>query len=670
MTQNVPVLIAISGKRNLKDQEAAVRRALVRAFTLLDKRLTTAPKVLLTGLAAGADTIAAELVLGRPQWLIAAVLPLPRAVYLEDFPDQPGHGDAPSPRRQIEDFLAHPQVKVRELAVLTDPATGMPATAEALARQADHPNPLRDQHYEQLGLWLAETATLLIAVKPEEEAPGLLGGTARVLAYRLSGKPDRDARQVMAASREVPLPDPLDGGRGAPAWLVDAPMPNGARRRQRHGFVPLLPPPDEARTIKRPFSRRLAISLRSAHAFDVLAARNPDTSAMAPPVWPAEPPNPIAEVTAIRRTISTIQGHDKNRLTRATIALAGLFCLAVGLYTASTEFWRDTVWGLVPYLTAVVLAVLLHELIEYHRWQRFAEDYRAVNEALRVQRVWWCAGIAEPAHRVDRHFLPGARGLAALPRRGVRGIVDWVLLACLPREPDEDWARVDGDNAASWVGEQTAYFRTRAGQRKREVGWIQISAWAAFFCGQTLAVWVLLYRLAELEGSPGRYLWLSAAAGALMLLLIAGVRQAVRRWRPGPVVRHRLWAAAIALPLGFGLGHLYHWATAFLAPGSPVLFDYLVALSVALLSAVAGSIRFLSDKLAWETEAHRYEDALALFEDAREAFAEIDAESLPQADERTRKREIVLTLGKAALAENEYWLRAHRERPVEQAIGG
>ncbi|MGH7092987.1 MAG: hypothetical protein ACREFB_05575, partial [Stellaceae bacterium] len=639
-------------------------------FALLDKRLPAAPKVLLTGLAVGADTIAAELVLGRPQWLIAAVLPLPRAVYLEDFPDQPGPGDALSPRQRLEDFLAHPQVKLRELAVLTDPATGLPSSAIALARQADHPNPLRDQHYEQLGLWLAETATLLIAVKPEQEGPGLLGGTARVVAYRLSGKPDRAARLVMAASREVPLPDPLDGGRGAPAWLIDAPLPDGVRRRQRHGFVPLLPPPDEARTVKRPFSRRLAISLRSARALDVLAARNPDTSTRAAPVWSAEPPDPIVEVTAIRRTISTIQGHDKNRLLRATIALAGLFCLAVGLYAASTEFWQDRVWGLVPYLTAVVLAVVLHEVIEHRRWQRFAEDYRAVNEALRVQRVWWCAGIAEPDRRVDRHFLPGARGLAALPRRGVRGIVDWVLLACLPNEPEEDWTRVDGADATSWVGEQIAYFRVRAAQRKRAVGWIQIGAWAAFFCGQTLVVWVLLYRLAELQGSPGRYLWISAAAGAVMLLLIAGVRQAVRRWRPGPVVRHRLWAAAIALPLGFGFGQLLHWATALLAPGSSNLFDYLVALSVALLSAVAGSIRFLSDKLAWETEAHRYEDALALFEDAREAFAEIDAEFLPLTDERARKREIVLALGKAALAENEYWLRAHRERPVEQAIGG
>lgn len=672
MTQNVPVLIAITGKRDLKDQEEAVRRALARAFALLDRRLPAVPKVLLTGLAAGADTIAAELVLDRPQWLIAAVLPLPCAVYLEDFSDEPDAAGAPSPRQRLERFLAHPRVKVREMAVLTDPATGAPATDPALARGAGGPNLLRDRHYEQLGLWLADTATLLIAVKPQIEHPGLLGGSARVLAYRLSGRPDPDARNVMAASREVPLPDPLDGGRGAPAWLIDAPITEG-RRRRRPSFTPLLPPQDEARTKDRPYSHRLGISLRAARGFDVLARRSRTLGATEPPAWPADPdeqPDAIAEVTAIRRAISAIQTHDKDRLMQATVALAVLFCVAVGLYAAANEIWRDTAWGLAPYLVAVLLAVLVHELIEYHRWQRFAEDYRAVNEALRVQRVWWYAGITEPGSRADRNFLSGARGVAAHPRRGVRGIVDWVLLLGWPRLPDEDWSQVDGGKAHSWVSEQIAYFRERAAQRKRAVDTVQVATWAAFFSGQSLAAWVLLYRLAERRDSLGTYLWVTAAIVAVMLLLIAAARQAVLRWRPGPVVRHRLWAAAIAVPLGFAFGQLLHWVTRPLADGDPHLFAYLVAIAVAFLSAVAGGVRFLFEKLAWESEAHRYEDALALFEDAREAFAEIDAEALAPAEERVRKREIVLTLGKAALAETEFWLRTHRERPVEQVMGG
>jgi len=60
--------------------------------------------------------------------------------------------------------------------------------------------------------------------------------------------------------------------------------------------------------------------------------------------------------------------------------------------------------------------------------------------------------------------------------------------------------------------------------------------------------------------------------------------------------------------------------------------------------------------------AHRYEAALALFE---RAAGELDLIGAPTDASRT----VIRVLGRAALDENEYWLRTHRERPVEQAVG-
>jgi hypothetical protein len=87
-----------------------------------------------------------------------------------------------------------------------------------------------------------------------------------------------------------------------------------------------------------------------------------------------------------------------------------------------------------------------------------------------------------------------------------------------------------------------------------------------------------------------------------------------------------------------------------------------IALGIVLLSAGAGSVRFVAEKLVWEAEAHRYEAALVLFE---RAAGELDRIGPPTEASRI----VVRALGRAALEENEYWLRAHRERPVEQAVG-
>jgi len=380
VTEKIPILVGITGKRALAGQEASIRARLKATFDRLDKELPSAARVLLSGLAIGADTIAAQLALERDNWLVAAVLPLPLPLYLEDF-DEAG-------KAALSALLANPKVKLRVLATLADPKTGLPCSDADLQRRGCGGNTLRTQHYEQLGLWLADTATVLIAVQPVGETPDRLGGTARVVDYRLTGSPDVAAREVMQASRELCLPPPLDGPRGGGVWRINLPPPGRPVAKSRRPLTILLP----GETRRRPsFRHDLVASFAAARGIDGLARRTISGDA-ARFAWPQAVPDPVATLGAIRHGISAIAMRDKTRVVRSVQLLAALFCLAVfafGLADHSST-------AMIPYLAAVSAAVFVHGLAGWRRRQSVAEDYRSVDEVLRVQRAWWNAGLSDP----------------------------------------------------------------------------------------------------------------------------------------------------------------------------------------------------------------------------------------------------------------------------------
>jgi len=657
VAKRVPILVGITGKRDLKGQDDFVRERLRTAFDTLDRETPYAPKVLLSGMATGADTIAAELALARRDWLVAAVLPFDAETYFEDF-----EGSALA---ALETSLADPRVKTCALPPLTNPYTGQPCTREELRNTVNATNPLRVMHYEQLGLWLAHAATLLIAVLPKDEQPEQAGGTARVVQYRLSGRPDAVAARVMEASEVVAPPLPLDIAALGPVWLIDAP----SEKPSHHAFSPQLSENDQHASLgSRASTQRLQSSLVMARAFDGLARRTGDTG----PVfsWSNSDADPIAVVGAIHSEIDQIQGHHKRRLVSSSYVLAVLFWLAVSAF-GTVELARYAkgslaLWALATYLVMAAAAVLVHWTIDRNRWQRITEDYRGVIEALRVQCAWWNAGLAGPADDVDRYFLSAAPLPFLYVRLGVRNIVHWARLSGAPQLPKSDWREVyEQGNPDCWIGGQIAYFRRRADQRKRAVARAKTVSWEAFFAAQFLAVWLFLDILAAMllphkldELLEGVSHWGLSA----VFLAAAAVIWIGRHVRERPTPAPRRWAAAFAFVLALLISPGLHLIGMALKPKIPEADQSAIALGVVLLSAGAVAARFVAEKLVWEAEAHRYEAALALFERAAGELDRID----PPTD---ASRIIVRALGRAALDENEYWLRAHRERPVEQAVG-
>jgi hypothetical protein len=668
VVERVPILIGITGKRDLKGQDETVRQRLGLAFDEIDRQTPRAPKVLLSGMAIGADTIAAELATKRPDWLVAAVLPFDKGTYLEDF-----SGDQ---RAVLEAWLAHPKVKTCPLPLLDNPYTGKPCTRAELRNSPNTTNPLRVLHYEQLGLWLARAATLLIAVLPADEQPDQPGGTARVVQYRLSGRPDATARLVMSASEVVCRSLELDTAALGPAWLIDAPTDRPAGS---HPFTACLDERDkqtlddsDERIVDGKWrSERQRRSLTVARGLNGLAARG---GAAEPPVWQQDGTDPIVAIGAIHAAIDHIQGHHKRRLVYSSYTLAVLFWFAVGTYGLIEMIRRDYkpigTAALVAYLLMVTGAVLVHAVVDRRRWQRITEDYRGVIEALRMQRAWWHAGLAGPWDQVDRYFLNAAPLPFVYVRQAVRNIVYWVRLNAAPMPIQRDWREVyDRHNPDSWIMGQISYFRRRGEERKRQVARTQMLSWEAFFAAQFMAVWLLLetipppwlpHRLDRLlNASTG---WVLPAA----CLATAAVAWLFRHLRTRTTPPPRRWSAAFAVVLALLLGAGLHYFSNLLSASE--VGNITVPLAVVVLSAAAVGIRFVAEKLVWEAEAHRYEAALALFERAAGELDVILGDETP-AYVPEEALDVVRALGRAALEENEYWMRTHRERPVEQAVG-
>ena len=93
--------------------------------------------------------------------------------------------------------------------------------------------------------------------------------------------------------------------------------------------------------------------------------------------------------------------------------------------------------------------------------------------------------------------------------------------------------------------------------------------------------------------------------------------------------------------------------------------DSAVIVCLVVLSAIAGAIRYLTEKLGYEAEAIEYRGALQRFWRAEEILCE----AADDPDRQQEAHDVVLELGRMALIENEAWLKSRRERPLAPVVG-
>jgi nicotinamide riboside transporter PnuC len=600
------MLVGISGKRLFDktsvqaDREIAGRVAdrLRGLFGELDDQFPRTPKILLSGFAFGADLIAAETALQcsrKRNWLVAALLPFGRALFEEDFRPPDGADAAwcdhyAEHARTFVRILADPQVIVRELPPLRIEDQG-DTLADRLSRQSPHYDKVvRRSHYEQVGQFIAEAATVMIAVmSPDEQTDEAVatGGTARIVAYRRAGQADAAGTEVARRSAilrsEWPRVDLAPLGH---VWLID-PNEHPKARRSAAGFAGcmVLPPlfdrlveetyagypgkdmPREPRAPAGPLralTSRLAkieSAIRARDLEECIAARRLRASLALPQAFEryhreeaaaslevADIQRPADWLESYRLRISGLQRAVNERVRKDFNWLAWLFVLAVLLFEIFEKFSRSSSVLLGLYL----LVLCLIGFFAWFAWSRqlneVAEDYRAVAEMLRVQRAWWSAGLCT---RVDREHLQGADQNLAPIRDCAKTIISWLLLRHDWPEPTSmlDWAHVRGTAReprefrdqkrppADWIGGQLWYFVNRTEAREKQVNVNNALSWCLFVTSGVLGLLLLF--------------WLASAHLMAAFTIVAAAPAGVFGGSPAFDVGFLLWLSLAALAVYF-----------------------------------------------------------------------------------------------------------------------
>jgi len=386
--------------------------------------------------------------------------------------------------------------------------------------------------------------------------------------------------------------------------------------------------------------------------------------------------------------------------------LATLFVLAVSIFELSTQLFHES-----PVLLGIYLGVLaaigaMALLERWNLWEAVAEDYRAVAEMLRVQRAWWSAGLAD---RVDREHLQGVDQDLSPIRDCARTIIAWILLRHGWSDGDRvrDWAHVRGTSVTprdlrgaekspdDWIGSQLWYFVNTGEIRETSVHKIDARSWCLFVVSGILAavlwIWIAFPNVMS-KSEHMAHIRLPAWASfigfdispiAWFLLAVLAIRFRVANHD----IRRGL--AAVLFTGAIGALAAVGFAFALISAGTSIAqlttpkdiahaigpeevelaVRYALIAALVVLSAVAGALRYLMERLNIEAEALDYRDSLGRFERAERRLAHgSDPATGTPADEAAAQR-MIYELGCLALAENEAWLKSRRERPLTPMVG-
>jgi hypothetical protein len=529
-----PIIVGITGKRDLHGKDGVVRQSILAAFQLLDEALPASRKLLLSAFAIGADTLAAEEALARPNWSVIAVLPFGVETYAQDF-DAAG-------AEKLRALLRHPRVTLRPLTALVDPLTDQPFSEAALARAPGKSSSERSDHYEQVGLFIAERCALLIGVMDADEAPDKVGGTARIVNFRLRGMPDEVTTRVIGRSRELRRRAVLDCPATGALWLIDL-ATVGAHRNPLRAVALWRPVRRRVTTRYRALdlTLRLLGLARGEGAEEIVVEKAPwrrehdlvhgvrmlqwlesFNASTGKKHWRAQiAARKIAgeDAPAVlrwrRAALSMIQSRKKKLWQWAVRGLGGLFLAAVFLLEMHLEFG----WHVGVYLGVFGAILVVYVWAAVLKLQQFVEDYRAVSEALRIQLVWWDAGLVGQDYCVDSYYLVGSTGSLGMVRSAARLLIVAAELECPPPAPV-------ASAADAWINGQIKFFDGNIHKRQTKVVWSDDLTWFCFIGSVGMAT-VLFERAAEPLASIGDWLeihWVIYLIGTLVLLLAARVR--------------------------------------------------------------------------------------------------------------------------------------------------
>jgi sulfite exporter TauE/SafE len=505
---SVPLVVAVTGHRDLLPVETARLRELVRAFlTRLRDAYPDRQVAVICGLAEGADRLVAEEALALDLPLTVA-LPMPRQLYEQDFANEESRAE----------FARLCAAAVDVFALPITPGN----TESSIAEQGQN----RSRQYAQLGVFLCAHCHVLLALwdgKPSDR----LGGTAQVVRFHhddvMPGyTPKSVSSRLVLTDDESDLVYHIVCSRnrpdGAPApglqplevsWFTtDDREPRVRDIPNRHRLV-------FERTNE--FSRDARV-----HAAEIGVGQYP---LLTPEQAQVMPPG-LQDINRVFCVADWLAVHYQRKVMR-TLRATHVCVLLMGVaYVSYTDVMADR-WLLFVLLGLMLVASGLNQRARRGDWHRKYLDYRTLAEGLRVQFYWAAAGVTSGTASKFAHdnFLQMQD-----PDLGwIRNVMRVAGTEC-DITPNLDPAAVQFV-LREWIGDdrsgQLGYYGRRSGERLR--------------------------RHADTK-KLGRFgLWGSAVTLLILLFVEAGVTDSVR----SPLV----FVMGIVL-LGVGIRQAYAQATA------------------------------------------------------------------------------------------------------------
>jgi len=620
----LPLVIGVTGHRDLRDEDQEPLKAQVgQVFAELRNRYPSTPLILLSALAEGSDRLVAQVALEKGVRLIAP-LPLPRALYEEDFQIQASRDEFNQLLQQAEYWF--------ELPLLQD----------AREEEVRRPGSARDEHYAQLGAYIVLHSQILIALWDGTDT-NQIGGTSQIVQFCLWGVPkpyappqsllDEPEGELLyhIVTPRVTNPTPV----GKPFTLHKLTSASGTREdasAEQGTSGQGLNNKNDQFSKKQNHERSLDTPRQKFDGvLESLNTFNHDVIHLGPQLAKKQEQSKIcllgtldtvtlppalkqsldryAELFAIADSMAI---YFRKRTVNMLLFLLYLFFIGVVCFNVFTTFGGDLVTSfgetqgerlsllfLLFYLILLVLA--------YYTWYSRATrghyqskylDYRALAEGVRVQFFWCLAGIADS---VALHYL-----------RKQKSDLDWIRnsmrvanLLCDVQSQDRPLAVTEASLderyrllVKHWVDDQENYYTHHSVQEQRKLESHERWIHRLFIMGTGVAVLVFLLQVLKLVSLyPG---WIGTA----------------------PIVDLLLFFMSLAL----------------------------------VLAALRDDF---TSRMAYSEQIKQYQRMANLFQLASHHLKAALKQARPQEAEH-----VIHELGKEALEENGDWVLLHRTRPI------
>ncbi len=187
-TGPLPLVIGVTGHRNLREEDLPELRQIVRRVLIeLRERAPHTPLEVLSPLAEGADRLVAEVAFELGERVVVP-LPMPIEMYEKDF--------------ESEESCA----EFKRLLARADEVVELPLSEDTILESVAEYGPDRDRRYGVMGAWIVRNSHLLLALW-DGVISHLPHGTADIVKFNLEGIPEEFSRA--ASLIEPPEGDPV-----------------------------------------------------------------------------------------------------------------------------------------------------------------------------------------------------------------------------------------------------------------------------------------------------------------------------------------------------------------------------------------------------------------------------------------------------------------------------